>query len=795
MLISERELAEYAYRRPGASTAAANGGFERLIASDAEREAAPCDAVLFFSERLPTVNVELSASADRVTPRDSCVELELVIPVRRLYRLFNISYNAVHAARGVICARAAAEALGFDAARVILTFRDCGGESVSFFRDYTLDATVKMTRALLERAEVRLAVFAQRMTQHRDEIKKMPFPYSSVRAGQQELMLAVMRTVRRGGRLLAGAPTGTGKTMATLYPSIKALGEGFADKIFYLTGKTVTGHVALDAVRRLSENAPSLRCIMLRAKEQSCPEKQSAEGCFGCRRLSDCELFGEQTSYRARRDAALRELLLNEYIVEPSTVLEYAERYMLCPHELSLDVSELCDVVICDYNYVFDDRLRIKRYFARENDEKYIILTDECHNLPDRVRSAYSASVDTALAERLALLLDGELAADEELREAYSAFCDALEAERELCLREAVVQSDARGEHRVGFYRAAVVPSTVVASCERLGRLCLERSRAVGETSSALRELSRELLAVSKAASVATEDSVGSTYLAELCDGSLRLSVMCLDPSEIIIRLSARAHALVMFSATLSPSEYFADMLGMHGEKVLMTESPFDRDRLCVAVLDGISTRLSVRKNTSREIAEAIVAVLESREGHYLVFFPSYAYMKTVARELLSLCDVNALMQKPTMSPRERERFVSAFKSRRYRSLVGLCVLGGMFSEGIDLAGEELIGVIVVGAGLPGISSQLNLMSEYFEEKYGAGRLYAYEYPAINRIEQAAGRVIRTPEDCGVVVLIDDRLSSREMADKFPTHWPRPKCTSQTETLSVILSRFWSSFD
>lgn len=798
MLIKERELAEYAYRRPNLPPSSMSGGFERIATRTAESVETLFDTEYTFVEKLPFVSAEVHSSADIVTVCAGRLTVELVISVRRVYRRFNIAYNASYAARGAICAACAAHTLGFSEARVILTFKERDGEeTVSFFRDYTLEVLKKMMRALLERAEVRMSVFAQKETLRIEEIRKMSFPYSELRTGQQELMLAVMRTARRGGHLLAQAPTGTGKTMAMLYPAVKALGEGFVAKIFYLTGKTVTGHVALDAMRRLAESSPSLRCIMLKAKEQSCPEKSASDGCFGCCRLNDCELFGDVVSYRARRDAALAELLTNKYIVEPGDVEEYANRYMLCPHELSLDASELCDVIICDYNYVFDDNLRIKRYFSRENGEKYIILTDECHNLPDRVRGAYSAEIGSAQFDEMGNIVSEKFAFDEELLSAYSELCDIMMEQKELCIADSVVKTDTDGEHRIGYCRAESPPANLGRACEHLGRLFFERSRTVLELAGQLRDVASKLFAVAKAVSAATvaESSGGFAYLAELCDDALDVSVVCLDPSSIITRLSASAHAVVMFSATLSPSEYFADMLGMHGERVLKAESPFERDNLCIAILDGISTRFSMRKNTAREIAEAIATVIETREGHYLVFFPSYAYMKTVARELLSLCDVNAVMQKPTMSHRDREKFVAAFKSRKFTSLVGLCVLGGVFSEGIDLAGDELIGVIVVGAGLPGLSSQLNLMSEYFEEKYGNGRLYAYEYPAINRIEQAAGRVIRTPEDYGVVVLIDDRLSSREMVDRFPEHWPRPKCTSQTETLSVILSRFWSSFN
>lgn len=792
VVVSDTELAAYAYRRPELCEISSNGGFSRIDFEFPSEAAEEYPNECIFDDELSDIKLCVTGTASDVFEHDGVLCVRLEINARRVYSSFNVAYNANSVARGVICARGAAEAVRRDAVRVILTFisRE-SGECVSYFRDYTLDSCVKMTKALLSRAAVPISVFAERMSTRVDEIKKLSFPYGAPRAGQHELMLGVMKTVRRGGRLLASAPTGTGKTAATLYPAVKALGEGYADKIFYLVGKTVTARVAQDTMRRFAEQAPSLRYITIRSKERSCPEVGGLDACFGCRRMNDFEIFGEKLSYEARRDAALSELLSEGNVFDGENVARCAEKYMLCPYELSLDVSEFCDVVICDYNYVFDGSLRFRRYFARETDEKYIILTDECHNLPDRVRSAYSAQLDVAEILALRELLSGELLGDAELSSALEAFADVAETQRRECLDVSSVITSADGDHTVGFLRESSVPDELIGACERLGRICRARSRTHEKCSGVLRHCAALLSAVPKAAYVHGE---GSVYLAELCDDALSLSVCCLDPSSVITELSSCAHAVIMFSATLEPTEYFADMLGVH-DKVLKAESPFDPENLCVAVFDGISTKLSDRKNTSREVAEAINTVLETREGHYLVFFPSYAYMKLVARELLKMSDITAVMQKPTMTVREREKFVAAFRSRRIKSLVGLCVLGGVFSEGIDLAGDELIGAIVVGAGLPSLSSRLNLMSEYFENKYGAGRLYAYEYPAINKIEQAAGRVIRSADDRGVVVLIDDRMSSREMTSRFPSSWPRPRCTSEIRSLSVLLERFWSSFD
>lgn len=809
VLVSASELAAYAYRRPELCESASNGGFLPLDSLPAAESATEYPSDCAFDDKCGGIPLCVKGTADAVLECGGVLYVLLEESVRRVYSSFNVAYNAALVARGVMCARGAAESLGRESVRLVLTLSSReSGECVSFSKDYTLKSCEKMTRALITRAAVPIAVFAERQSVRIDELKALAFPFESVRQGQQELMLGIMKTVRRGGKLLASAPTGTGKTVAALYPALKALGEGYADKIFYLVGKTVTGRTAHEAMCRFAESAPSLRFVTVRSKERSCPEGFGAEPCRDCRRMRDFELFGERLSYEARRDAALSELLSDTNVFDAETVARCAEKYIICPYELSLDISEYCDVVICDYNYVFDGSLRFRRYFASDTGEKYILLTDECHNLPDRVRSAYSAELDVSEIFKLRELLDGELLGDTELSAAFDAFADVVEAQRRECLESASVVTDGGGEHTVGFFRQSTPPSELVGACERLGRLCRARGRTHVQSATAatvtddsataalavdavLKHAGAALLAVPKAASVQGE---GSVYLAELCDDSFKLSVCCLDPSSVIDSLVSDIHAVIMFSATLEPTDYFADMLGVH-DGVLQAQSPFDPENMCLTVFDGVSTKLSDRKKTAREVAQVINTVLASREGHYLVFFPSYAYMKLVARELLKTGDIPAVMQKPTMTAREREKFVLAFKSRRIASLVGLCVLGGVFSEGIDLSGDELIGAIIVGAGLPSLSSRLNLMSEYFESRYGSGRAYAYEYPAINKIEQAAGRVIRTADDRGVVVLIDDRMSSREMISRFPRSWPRAKCTSELRSLSALLERFWSSCD
>ena len=391
--ITDTELSAYAYKKAKLPPSAQNGGFKLLYDTIRSDDISELEPYCEFHTLICGNSVTVNTSADRVYTSDGLLNVCVDTYVKNVYPTFNITHNASVAARGVLCAKAAAESYSAEIVRVVLTMISrTTGESYSFCRDYNKSALDKMAESLIARASVFISVFKERCTVRLQEIKKLSFPYKGIREGQHDLMLGVMRTLRRGGKLLAGAPTGTGKTMATLYPSVKALGEGYIDRIFYLTGKTVTGKAAFDSMKLLSESAPSLRCIMIHSKDHSCAEKGHDDTCFTCRRMCDCEILGDTLSYSARRDMALAELLSENTMFDGKLIRECAEKYTLCPYELSLDVSEYCDCVVCDYNYVFDAKVRFRRYFTVDRGEKYAFLIDECHNLPDRVRNSYSTA-------------------------------------------------------------------------------------------------------------------------------------------------------------------------------------------------------------------------------------------------------------------------------------------------------------------------------------------------------------------------------------------------------------------
>ncbi len=784
-------LACFAYKKPiNVSRSASDGGFKKLTQTD--DLGTLTDEYVTLEEKYEFAGRDfiLSGTADRLYRVNGEFVCELERYVKTLPYSFISAYNTDFLAEGIVSAYITALKHGASKITLVLTFVKRDGEAkASFYREYSVDMLCHLTEILLSRSMPFTYIFAEREADRRAQLKQLSFPYGDVRAGQHELMLGVMKTVRRGGKLVASAPTGTGKTMATLYPALKALGAGYTDRIFYLTGKGVTGKAALDAMKLLSEQAPTLRCIIMNSKQTSCTGDSEGTECFKCPKMLDSISEDKFISYAERRNKALAEILTDNKIYTPKLVSDIAEKHGLCAYELSLDISEFCDVIICDYNYVFDKKVMFRRYFMEDRGEKYTFLIDESHNLPDRVRASYTADFSPNTIDQIMASFPEGVTAPQSVLTAYEVCKDAFSQVKESCMENVSFYSDKKSEHRTGYYRSDGVPEVLITAASRLAESCKESIRGGGDEKEVCINLTSYASQFMTSAAVSTE---GFAFLAEMFDDRLTCRNICLDPSSLISVGCDMAHSVVMFSATLDPIDYFSDMLGAADAPVIKAESPFDPENMSVTVFDGVSTRFNDRGSTAYDIAEVIATVLDAKEGHYFVFFPSYKYMRTVAKALLEIAPhVKAVMQKPDMTRADREKFLAAFNSTKFKNIVGLCVLGGVFSEGVDLIGDSLIGTVIVGAGLPGLSSELNLMSEYFENKYGSGHLYAYDYPAINRIEQAAGRVIRSAHDRGVVVLVDDRLSSPEMARRFPDYWPKISCTSDVRTLSMILERFW----
>ena len=619
------------------------------------------------------------------------------------------------------------------------------------------------------------------------------FPYSYMREGQERMIRAAYRAIKKEKRLFAQAPTGIGKTMSAIYPAVRALGEGKCDRIFYLTAKASTGREAFEAVRRLVECGAPLRAVMLTAREQICP-MMSAWGHTGGRLSSHCNSVEcpYAADYYDRAPEAVYELLTSGRGYHRARLLEVAAKHRVCPYELSLDVSEWCDMIIGDYNYVFDPMVYLRRYFAAGAaiGGKSVFLIDEAHNLADRAREMYSAELRCRPFEQLATLLD---ARDARLVDALDGISSLMRGMRLHC-RDNLTRDD-EGNDR-GFYLSRS-PLTqfnerIVALQGQLDAWLKEHREddpapAVADLAYAI----REYLCI-----LEHYDERYVSYVM-LQGGEVTVRLYCLDPSYVLDVALARSSAAVLFSATLTPLTYFMDLLGgRDGAEHLSLSSPYEREHLGLYAVEGISTRFEHRAQSIEEIARCIAATVSARRGNYIVYFPSYQYLESVLRAFRARYPrVTTIVQKRGMYGREREEFLSAFAADRGVLRVGFCVLGGSFSEGVDLPGDRLIGSIIVGVGLQGLSNEGNILQEYYQNKTEMGYEYAYLYPGMNRVLQAAGRVIRREEDAGVVVLIDDRYASPAYTELFPPHWRHLQYAGCAENLAEMVRAFWEKRD
>lgn len=613
----------------------------------------------------------------------------------------------------------------------------------------------------------------------RPSAAEVVFPYPEIRDGQLQMIRRGMAAIRRGGKLFACAPTGIGKTMSALYPAVRAYGEGLCDKIFYLTAKSSTSGEAYQAAKRLYEAGAHLRTIVLTAKEQICPSGRAGGHC-NARECVSLRGYGERVR------AALEELLDGHNGFYAALITQIAEKYRICPYELSLDLSEFCDIIVCDYNYLFDPSVHLRRYFDETRFGQYVFLVDEAHNLVDRARELYSVTLTRNGVEHLLSCLPKERA---EQRMLIQKLLLAFEGARALCrsqLRENADGSrtgyDIRRERPEDFERAVRMLDAALADWLRKNR--------EDEFFEMLSDFEREL---SKYITISEHyDEKFITYI-ETANEEVCVSLTCMDPSDVVSGALAKGRASILFSATLTPLTYFYDLLG--GDKqteMIEPESPYEHENLCVAAVDSISTRFEDRDKTARRVATYIAAAVSPKPGNYIVYFPSYGYLEKVH---VAFCkkypEVCTVLQKRGMKMREKEEFLAAFREDVGKLRIGFCVLGGLFSEGVDLPGSRLIGSIIVGVGLPGFSSTRNIMRDYFENRYENGFEYAYTYPGMNHVLQAAGRVIRREDDRGIVVLIDDRYGTPTYQKLFPQHWKHLKYAGNPSSLAEITRKFW----
>ena len=600
---------------------------------------------------------------------------------------------------------------------------------------------------------------------------QFPFPY---REGQREIVSGVYHTVSSKKTLFVQAPTGVGKTMSAIFPSVRAIGEGKGETLFYLTAKTITGTVAWEAFHTLRENGLKFKVTAITAKEKLC---------F----LDSPECTPEKCPYAKghfdRVNDAVYELWTTEEVYSREVIRAHAEKWQVCPFEMCLDLSVWVDGVICDYNYAFDPNVHLKRFFGENISGDYIFLIDEAHNLVERGREMYSAEISRQTLFTLR----------KKIRKHFPKLARALDkASRQMLELEEDLKAS-QNPYQV-LSNPGVLPVTFLTISGELEEI-LEEKNLEEELRKEILEfyfVVRDFLNVSE---LVDENYV--VYTECFGENDFRLRLFCVNPAANLSEYLKKGRSAVFFSATLFPMLYYRELLTTETDAYgIYVQSPFSAKNRRILIGSDVSSRYTRRNHTEyRKIAEYISRCVWQRQGNYMVFFPSYRLMEDVYQvyeEEFSVDWVRCIRQNSDMTEREREEFLEEFQSRE-GTLVGFCVLGGIFSEGVDLAGESLIGAIIVGTGLPQIGSEREILKEYYDRKKQSGFDYAYRYPGMNKVLQAAGRVIRTKEDRGVILLLDDRFLGRDYGEIFPREW-KDRSSCRLNTVEEAVSRFWRSF-
>lgn len=666
---------------------------------------------------------------------------------------------------------AAAEKL--NPAGIFLTYYHLDSGQEKTFRDYySIDDLeeffIPMAETCLQWQEM---IRGWQITRN-SSIDGLGFPYIAYRAGQQELVEKVHEGIDNGNILFIQAPTGTGKTIATLYPAVKALGEGLTSKIFYLTAKTTTRALAEKALEDMRGTGLRIKSLTLTAKEKIC---------F----MESCECSPDVCEYAANYYGRIRKAVTDAFEednLDRRTIEDYASRHNICPFELSLDLSLWCDVIICDYNYLFDPRVFLKRFFMQRKGD-YTFLIDEAHNLVDRARDMFSAELSKKTFLELKRAVMGEIPRLYDIVDSLNKYF--------IDTGKALISEDEDGKG--GFYRVKRAPP------EELRGLLEKFTEYTGNLlSSSSQFYFRELLpdiyfgALSFLRIMELYDDRYVTCY-DKSSREFKIKLFCVDPSKLLKEAMDKGRSSILFSATLSPLDYFTRMLGGGTDPTVHSlASPFPAENLCVYMEDTISTRYKTRHLTYDRIAESILEAVSARTGNYMAFFPSFEYLNEVYYRFMGIkAGMRTLYQTPGMSEAKRQEFLYEFETAGETSLVGFAVLGGVFGEGIDLTGDRLSGAIIIGVGLPQICNERNIIKRYFDEQTGTGFEYAYIYPGINRVLQAAGRVIRTETDMGAVILIDERFANYSYKELLPSEWyPIPRASEDCK-LSEVLRDFW----
>lgn len=674
---------------------------------------------------------------------------------------------AVHRAQAMCYAWIYAREHELEQIQVQMTYANLDTEEIRRFREsFSADELGGWYRGLTDEYHKWLSARLAWTRTRNETIHHLEFPFA-YREGQKKLVTGVYHAIHTKKQIFIQAPTGIGKTMSVVFPAVRSLGEEKADKLFYLTAKTITRTVAQEAFSILKGSGLAMQVITLTAKEKLCVLDKPECNPDACPRAK---------GHNDRINDAVYELWTGETVYDRETITAHAEKWQVCPFELALDLAVWVDAVICDYNYVFDPNAHLKRFFGDGVSGSYLFLIDEAHNLVERGREMYSAS-----------LCKEELLSVKKLMKDRAPKLSRALGRVNRQLLELKKECDT--------YQ--VLPGA--------GTVTLSMLSAMGEMEKYLEEthpgdVPQELLDFYFSARdfLNIEELVDDNYViyTELgADERFRLKLYCVNPAKNLGACLQKGVSTVFFSATLLPMNYYKSLLSIREDDFgICVRSPFDREKRRILIGADVSSRYTLRGYPQyRRLAEYIARTVWQKKGNYMVFFPSYQLMEDVCRiyeEEFSSSWVRCIRQTSAMTEPEREDFLKEFH-RQEETLVGFCVMGGFFSEGIDLIGDRLIGVMVIGTGLPQVGTERKILKQYYDSHGKNGFDYAYRFPGINKVLQAAGRVIRTKEDTGIILLLDSRFLDREYRELLPPEWEDASVCS-LRNVEEQWKRFWT---
>jgi len=673
----------------------------------------------------------------------------------------------VHRAQALCYAWIYLDAHDLEKIDIQMTYAHLDTEVIKRFRETLTRAELKQWyEELTDSYHKWLAYQIEWRKKRNESMENLEFPFA-YRKGQREMVSGIYHAISKKEQIFIQAPTGVGKTMSAVFPAVRAIGQGMAETVFYLTARTITRTVAQDAFEILRDRGLLFKVVTITAKEKLC---------FCDKPECDPEKCPYAKGHYDRINDAVYELWTTEQSFDRETLLRHAQKWQVCPFEMSLDLAIWMDGVICDYNYVFDPNVCLKRFFGENVSGNYLFLIDEAHNLVDRGREMYSASIclNDVIATRKFVKPYSQ-----KLWKKLGKVKKQMEELRQNC-----------GEWKVQE-NAGVLPISLLSVQGELDQL-LEEPPAQ-EVVDGILDFYFEVRDFLNISELVDDNYVVYTAFDE--NGRFYMKLFCVNPAENLQKCLDKGNSTVFFSATLLPLQYYRKMLSTRSENFGMyVESPFEQKKRCLMICRDVSSKYTRRGYEEyRKIAEYIARMSWQKKGNYMVFFPSYRLMEDVYQvyqDEFSVSWVRCISQHASMTELEREEFLEEFTEETEETLVGFCVMGGIFSEGIDLIGDRLIGAAVVGTGLPQVNCEREILKGYYDEKGEQGFDYAYRYPGMNKVLQAAGRVIRTKEDTGAILLMDERFLNRDYRNLFPREW-NDACTCTLGNVEKHLQAFW----